>query len=70
MRRYFAQQVGSPQQVPPQQDEFEVAEATVPRAATRTKSRANRVFFMIFLLGASAPALFGFSEEEIRNFFE
>ena len=53
MRRYFAQQVGSPQQLPPQHeapDVADVAEATVPRAATRTNSSANSVFFMIFSL--------------------
>jgi len=48
MRRYFAAQVGSPPQLPPQHEGLEVAEATVPRAATRMNSSANRVFFMIF----------------------
>src|SRR5512140_3423379 len=63
MRRYFAQQVGSPQQLPPQLEVLDVADATVPRAATRTNSSANRDFFMVLLLGASAPlVLFGFLE--------
>lgn len=49
-RRYFAQQTGSAQQLPQHEspDVDDVAEATVPRAATRTKSRANRDFFMGF----------------------
>jgi hypothetical protein len=58
MPRYFAQQGGSPQQLPPHVA-FEVAEATVPRAATRTSSSANKVFFMTFLLGALAPVFSG-----------
>jgi hypothetical protein len=47
-----------------------VAEATVPSAAARTNSNANNVFFMVLLLGASAPVFFGFSEIRIRNFLE
>jgi hypothetical protein len=70
MRRYFTGQAGSPQQPSPQHEALEVAEATVARAATRTNSSANRVFFMILLLGASAPVVFGFSEVRIRIFLE
>jgi hypothetical protein len=60
--------VGLPQQLPPQHEAPEVAEATVPRAETRTNSSANRVFFMTFLLGAIAPVVLGNSE--IRIFLE
>ena len=59
MLGYFAQQAGSAQQLPPQHEALDVAEATVPRAATKTSRSAKRVFFMLF---SSEPGLRCFSD--------